>query len=289
MDNNLPTIDELWDYSNPGETEKKFRELLPKAEIHNPEFALEISTQIARTLGLQRKFEEAHELLNSIEKNISENTILPAIRYHLERGRVFNSNKNKQLALPEFQKALDLATKNNEDFLAIDAAHMLGIADAPTKQLDWNLHALKLAENSNNQKAANWKGSLYNNIGWTFHGQNNFTEAAIYFQKAFEYWEAKKNPSRTFIAKWCIARNYRSQNKIEEAFTLLQQLLEEIKKGANPNGYVHEELGECYLIKGETQKSKSHFKQAHDILSKDSWLQANEKPRLERIKTLSLQ
>lgn len=286
--NKLPSIDELWDYSNPEATEQKFRELLSKAEIQNPEYGLEITTQIARTLGLQRKFEEALELLDSIEKKISGNTNLPAIRFHLEKGRVFNSSKKAQLALPEFQKALDLATENKEDYFAVDAAHMLGIADASDKQLDWNLLALKLAEDSKNEKAANWKGSLYNNIGWTYHGQDNFAEAGNHFQKALEYWEAKMSPARTFIAKWCIARNYRSQNKIDAALDLLHQLLEEIKNGAKQDGYVYEELGECYLLKGNPQQSKPNFKQAYELLSKDGWLQANEKPRLDRIQKLSL-
>ncbi len=287
-ENKLPTISELWDFSNPEATEQKFRDLLPKATIQHPAYGLEISTQIARTLGLQRKFDQALELLESIQKEITEIGSLPAIRFHLEKGRVYNSDNKQQLALPEFQKALALATENNEDYLAIDAAHMLGIADAPAKQLDWNLLALKLAENTKNEKAANWKGSLYNNIGWTYQGQNNFPEAAQYFQKAFEYWQSKKNTSRTFIANWCIARNLRSQNQLPQALTILHQLLEEINNGAKPDGYVYEELAECFLLQGDPQQAKPHFKKAHDLLSKDPWLQANEKTRLERLQTLSL-
>jgi hypothetical protein len=55
---NLPDFDSLWDYSNPDQTEIKFREILLQIPENDP-VHLELLTQIARTQGLQRKFDEA--------------------------------------------------------------------------------------------------------------------------------------------------------------------------------------------------------------------------------------
>ncbi|HND49561.1 MAG TPA: hypothetical protein PLL95_13435, partial [Anaerolineales bacterium] len=61
----LPDFDSFWDYSNPAKTESKFREVLPQFPEGNER--LELLTQIARTQGLQRMFDEAHQTLDEVE------------------------------------------------------------------------------------------------------------------------------------------------------------------------------------------------------------------------------
>ena len=61
----LPEIDALWDYDNPQATELKFRELVPAAEKSvDKTYYAELLTQLARTQSLQRKFDEAHSVLD---------------------------------------------------------------------------------------------------------------------------------------------------------------------------------------------------------------------------------
>jgi hypothetical protein len=62
----LPAIDTLWDYDNPQATALKFRELLPTAEksVDNT-YDAELLTQLARTQSLQRKFDDAHSVLDT--------------------------------------------------------------------------------------------------------------------------------------------------------------------------------------------------------------------------------
>lgn len=63
----LPNFDQLWNYSQPAETQQKFNELLPKAEASkDKEYHAQLLTQIARTQGLQHQFEAAHETLNKV-------------------------------------------------------------------------------------------------------------------------------------------------------------------------------------------------------------------------------
>lgn len=284
----LPEFDKLWNYGNPAQTEQKFRELIPVAkESNNLDYYLQLLTQIARTQGLQRKFEEAHKTLDDVQKNISENTRVAEIRYFLERGRVFNSSKKADQALPLFIKAFDLSLERHEDNFAVDAAHMVAIAEPnPEKQLEWNLKAISIAEKSKDPKAKNWLGSLYNNMGWTYHDSGKFEQALEIFKKALVFRESKGEPSSIRIAKWSIARALRSLKKYDEALEIQKALEKEFDKLPEKDGHVFEELGELYLVLNKADLSKKYFAQAYALLSKDEWFKENETKRLERIKEL---
>ncbi len=122
-------FDSLWNFAKPAETESKFRELLLAAKsLLDKDSLLQLQTQIARSQGLQGHFEEAHHTLNEVESSLDSTTQVAKIRYLLERGRVFNSSKNKDQALPFFQLAFQLATQLRQDNLAVDTAHMVAIA-----------------------------------------------------------------------------------------------------------------------------------------------------------------
>src|SRR5262249_52931333 len=55
----LPDFDALWNYDQPAETERAFREALARTEAAALlGYRLELLTQIARTQGLQRRFDE---------------------------------------------------------------------------------------------------------------------------------------------------------------------------------------------------------------------------------------
>ncbi|GAH06156.1 unnamed protein product, partial [marine sediment metagenome] len=122
----LPDFDALWDYNNPQATEIKFRELIPQAkESGDISYYVQLLTQIARTEGLQRNFEDAHITLDSAEIMLTDELVVARIRYLLERGRVYNSSGAPDKAKPIFVEAWELAAASNEDFYAIDAIHML--------------------------------------------------------------------------------------------------------------------------------------------------------------------
>ena len=55
----------MWDYNDPAGTGKKFLELLPDAKASGDRsYLAQLLTQIARTRGLQMKFDEAHKTLD---------------------------------------------------------------------------------------------------------------------------------------------------------------------------------------------------------------------------------
>ena len=280
----LPDFDSFWDYSNPAQTETKFHEVLPQFPEGNER--LELLTQIARTQGLQRKFDEAHQTLDEVEGQLLVDSSRARVRYLLERGRVFNSSKHPDEARPFFEHALTMAQELKEDFYAVDAAHMLAIVADPASSLDWNLRAIQMAESSADEKARGWLGSLYNNTGWSYHDMGDFESALKIFEKAESYFGEVRRADRLRIAKWTVARCLRSMNRIDDALSKQMALKAEFDSIGESDGYVDEEIGECLLLLKRESEAKPYFAKAYELLSQDEWMMANEPERMKRMKEL---
>jgi len=288
MDTTLPDFDKFWDYNKPEETEKRFREILDGLNGEDIEYQAELLTQLARAQGLQMKFDAAHNTLDKAFTLIKPENIKIHERYLLERGRVFNSSKQPGKAKPLFLDAYKFALKNNLDFYAIDAAHMMGIVEKGEDSLRWDEIAIKLAEESKDERAKGWLGSLYNNTAWTFHDMEKYDEALKLFERNVVWHEERKSKKPLIIAKWSVARTLRSLKKVDEALKMQMNLIEELKKmRLEQDGYIFEEIGECLLLLNRGEAAKSYFQSAYELLSEDIWLQKNEKERLERLKRLS--
>lgn len=59
-----------------------------------------------------------------------------------------------------------------------------------------------------------------------------------------------------------------------------------IKIHNKPDGYVYEEIAECFLQQ-QNPKYKEYAQKAYDELCKDIWLQNNEAARLQRLLELA--
>lgn len=288
METSLPDFDNLWDFDKPEETEKKFLDILNGLNGDNIDYKAELLTQIARSQGLQMKFDAAHNTLDKAFTLIKPDDIKIHERYLLERGRVFNSSKQPGKAKPLFLDAYKFALKNNLDYYAIDAAHMMAIIEKDNDSLRWNEIAIKIAEESKDERSKRWLGSLYNNTAWTFHDMGKYDDALKLFERNVVWHEERKSKKSLIIAKWSVARTLRSLNRIDEALNMQMKLIDELKEmELEQDGYVFEEIGECLLLQNKADEAKSYFNSAYEMLSKDIWLQSNEKERLERLKKLS--
>ena len=278
----------LWDFDDPGSTEKKFRKLLEKAEKDNDIiYRTILLTQIARAQGLQRKFNDAHRTLDIVLDLLYVGNVTGRIVYLLERGRVHNSSGHPENAKPLFLQAYEEALMHCEDYYAIDAAHMFGIIEKGKDSLKWNMRAIALAESTKDMRAQKWLGPLYNNTGWSFFDMKEYEIAFDYFNRNIKWHTKRKSGKELIIAKWCRARTLRAMDRTEEALKIQLGLLNEIKeKNIEQDGYIFEEIGECLLHLGKKEESKKYFISAYKLLSKDIWLSANEKPRLARLKKL---
>lgn len=293
--NPLPNFDAMWNYQHPDSTEIIFTEMLKglkdsSESSYDAGYHAELLTQIARTQGLQGKFIQAHATLDSVKNMLNDNMKTAFMRYLLERGRVFNTSGEWEISKPIFMKAFEFGSENNLDNYTLDAAHMMGIVEPPEKQLEWNLKALKIAEESSDTNCKGWLGPLYNNIGWTFHDLTEYDKALIYFQKGYNWRMEAGDENGARIAKWTVGRCLRSLKQNEEALKLQEELLKEIKENDLPkDGYVFEELAELYLVKGNNELAENNFRLAYEELSKDGWLVSNQPDRLNRLKKLGKQ
>lgn len=283
----LPEFDALWDFNDPAGTEAAFRSMLAEyAAAAPPLWRAELLTQIARTLGLQRRFDQADKVLDEVRSD-AEGDPRVLSRWLLERGRVRNSSQRKGEATPLFLAAWQEAEKAGADYYAVDALHMLAIAAPAEEQMGWHRKAIERAAQSKEARARNWRASLLNNLGWTLHDAGQFEESLRTFQEALAAREEQGQEGPIRIAKWCVARCLRSLGRIEEALALQRSLKAELLAGGTSDGFVDEEIGECLLALGHADEAKPFFAEAHAALKDDPWLGNSEPGRLERLKRLA--
>jgi tetratricopeptide (TPR) repeat protein len=283
----LPDFDALWNYDQPAATERAFQDVLGRTtDRASLDYRLELLTQLARAQALQRHFDEAHATLDQVQAQLLDEAVVPRIRYLLERGRTFNSSGEPGRAHHLFLEAWEVASAHAQDAYAVDAAHMLGIVEQGEQSLLWNRQALGLARRSDDPRAGRWQGSLYNNMGWSYHAAGEYEQALVMFESALAAWEADGQSDRVPIARWSVARALRSLGRTQEAFDRQMALLAESERAGTRDGYVLEEIGECLLSLGRIQEAQPYFLRAWDMLSQDAWLTRTEPTRLERLHTL---
>ncbi len=278
-------IEALWDYNQPAVSEARFREAL---KTESGDDALELETQIARTFSLRREFTQAHALLDTVQRRMSEKTRSAVrVRYLLERGRTFRSANEAVKARPLFLEAWQIGDKEKLTLLAIDAAHMMGIVEGGEEAQRWNERAMALAMSSNVPRAIRWRGSLANNMGHTERERGNLDAAAKHFQASLTAFQLTRSGSQIRMAKWQIANVMRLQKRFDEALALQLVIETEASEAGEPDGYVFEEIAEIYLVKNEPAKAKPYFAKAVEALSKDTWFAENEGDRLARMRQLA--
>ena len=284
----LPSFDALWNFDDPAGTETRFRELFAKAkESSDPGYAAELQTQIARTQGLQQKFDEAHATLDRVDASLKPDMKIAKVRSLLERGRVFNSSGRAKESIPIFKEALRVAQESGLENYAIDAVHMLGIAEKGQESLNWNLEAIRLAEAAKDPKARRWLGPLYNNTGWTYFDMGQYAEALKLFERDIEFRRQSATNVEVGIARWSAAKMLRHLGRVDESLKLQMELLEDPdRKNNDSEGYTREEIGECLLLLKRSGEAGPHFARAWELLHNDPWLSRDEPDRLARLKRL---
>ena len=121
-------------------------------------------------------------LLDSVALSDSD---LPVVRVRLalERGRLLNSSGDPTAATDHFREAYELRGSAGEDFLEVDAAHMLAIADQDRAD-DWTAKALRTVDRARDPRTQRWAGSLHNNAGWARHDAGDYAGALAEFEAA---------------------------------------------------------------------------------------------------------
>jgi tetratricopeptide (TPR) repeat protein len=228
-------IDELWDFDDHVASEVRFRIAADAADSTDRPILL---TQLARALGLQGRYDEAAQLLDSLSGADPE----LAVRVLLERGRVLNSRGAPGEARPLFEDALAAATDAGFEHLAIDALHMVAIGAPPAEQEALNRRALDLAAGAHDPRARDWRASLLNNLGWTLFERGDHEAALALFEDALAARIEQGKPGDIQVARWCIARTLRALGRFDEALVIQQALAAEHAATGTSDPYVEEEL-----------------------------------------------
>jgi len=130
-------LDALWNFERPAESEARFRAEASRHARGSRE-ASEATTQVARSLGLQRRFADADRALDAVKPTLARLPTRVRVRYLLERGRRDNSSGNREHAYVWFEQALDASASDTlpgADYYRVDALHMLAIAAPAPRQL----------------------------------------------------------------------------------------------------------------------------------------------------------
>jgi tetratricopeptide (TPR) repeat protein len=281
----MAEFDKLWNYQDPGGTEATFRALLPAAEAGGDKsYLAELLTQIARTQGLQRKFDEAHATLDRVEAMASDEMKLARVRCLLERGRVFNSSGQPDKAMPFFERAWKLGEQASLPRYAVDAVHMIAIAKTdPREQVEWNLRGVAMVEADPGQKG--WLYAFYNNLGEAYALLGEYAKGLEAFQNMARLDTDRGNEPELYTLK-DQSRMLRAMGRLADAAAALQPALDRLASEQKEDGWISEEHGEILLAQGKPDAARAHFALAYELLSKDPWVARNDPGKLERLQKL---
>lgn len=254
-----PDLRTLWDFGRPEVSEQRFRTLLATARGDE---ALVLQTQIARTLGLRRRLDEARVLLQSLRPGLDDAGAEAVVRWQLEWGRTWASAVHDRETLPEtdretartaFRTAAERARAAGLDGLAADAMHMLPFTTADrTQDRRWNEEALAFALDSPDPEARRWEASLRNNLGHTLNELGRHADALAMLQAALPALERNgASAGRMRIGHWMVAHTLRRLGRIDEALAVQQRLERENAAAGTPDRYVFEELALLHRARGD--------------------------------------
>ncbi|GAB3913905.1 hypothetical protein GCM10011575_19020 [Microlunatus endophyticus] len=195
-------LDELWEFGDATASEARLR---AAADAVTGAERDEYLTQVARSLGLQDRFDDARTVLTAI----SSDDGAVATRVALERGRVENSAGHREQAVPYFRTAAELAEQHGLEFLRIDALHMLAIAD-PDHDAEWTMDAVALADASTDDRTRRWLISLHNNHAWTLFDAGDRDGAIAEFELTRQLAEAIGTPTQQQYAREALEEAQRS-------------------------------------------------------------------------------
>lgn len=185
------------------------------------------------------RLRETKQDLQSIEKQYKDST-----RYYLIKGDLLSAEGNASLAIPEYDKAVQLK-KNNVEALVNRGA------------IYYNMHAYKQAKDDFNAAVSisPLLPQALNNLGLIATKEKDWSLAVAYFDKVLD-----SDPADAFALN---NKGYvlLQTGQAEKAKELISRSLEKLPE----NGYALRNLGMYYQAAGNTDLAVSTYKKALDL------------------------
>lgn len=267
---------DLWDVDDTAGSLERFRQLERDATVAAEKaFAL---TQVARALGLQGDYANGKATLAEADR------LMPDVgkeraQYWLELGRIQNDEHNPTQALSCFQKAVELARVAKEEYLMVDAAHMIAIVVPKENQPERAEFALALAHKASKAKTRQWIGPIANNLGWTYMDLGQPEKAVDSFMEALAHRLTQKERTPIRLARYALGCALRASLQLDEAVSVLNQAL----AMGGSLGFIEEELAECLFSLGKAEQAKSLYEAAYNKLKANTDLEKRDPERLSRL------
>lgn len=249
-------LDALWDFGQPVQSERRFRQALERQASPQSEDALVLRTQLARSLGLQQRYSAAHNELDAVELHAGEASPEVRVRLWLERGRVHRSAGDPARGLPLFEQAWALAEAEALWGLAGDALHMVALALPPGEaQLAAHERMVAFARGTTDPRARRWEGAALNNLADAHRRAGRLEQALAVFRESRLAYERQRSLGAERIARWQIAHTLRLMGRLDEALALQQALEQEHARGGSQDVHVFDELAALFDGRGDTAQA----------------------------------
>lgn len=259
-------VDALWIHGDPAASELRFREALANASGDD---ALILRTQIARTLGLRRRYDDAFRELDAIEPVLAAAGIAPRVRAWLERGRTLRSSGKQAEAKPLFVRAFASADAARLERLAADALHMIALAEPQLEErIAWNRRTIAYAQRASDPRAQGWQAAAQNNIGGDLRDAGRLDESLAAFRDALTAYERKGRADEIRIARWQIANVLRLKGQRDEALAMQLALERDATAAGDPDPYVYDELVLLHRASGNERLARDAEARAAQLRKK---------------------
>jgi|JI10StandDraft_1071094.scaffolds.fasta_scaffold311071_3 tetratricopeptide (TPR) repeat protein len=256
-------VDALWNYADPAASEARFRDALASASGDD---ALVLRTQIARTLGLRGRFDDAHRELDAIEPALATAGVAPRVRAWLERGRTLRSSGKPLEGRPLFMRAYVTADAAGLEVLAADALHMLALVEPVLDdRIAWNRRTVDYARRASDPRAQGWQAAALNNIGGDLREAGRLEDSLAAFREAQAAYERAGRPQSRFVARWQVANVLRLLGRADEALAMQTALERDTAAAGAPDPYVYEELALLQAARGQADAAALARRRAAEL------------------------
>jgi tetratricopeptide (TPR) repeat protein len=222
---------------------------------------IEATSQRARCYLTQDIFDSAKVWLDKAEEIATPDQPAGWARFLGVKGRWQWRNDNNDEAVSTFTTMYEFADEHDLSHHQIDAARMVAIVAPVQRQEEWALKGIELAEESGSEKLL---GPLWNNLGGTYCDLKRYDDAVNAYTNARGYhWRFGKEMNK-FWADYSVGYALRLAGKHDDAMSWFNPCLAWAERMENHAaiGHTSEQVGEVYLVRGDTTKCLTYLKSA---------------------------